>query len=54
MPVNRGEYLEDLGEGKRLSCPCSKLIKHYVMKTYGAVDVQIHIFLISALVEVEW
>jgi hypothetical protein len=26
------------------------LIKHYIIKTYGGVDVEIHIFLISAVV----
>jgi hypothetical protein len=30
------------------------LIKHYIMKTYGGVDVQIHVFLTSALVGGEW
>jgi hypothetical protein len=30
------------------------LIKHYVMKTYGGVDVYIDVFLTSALVEGEW
>jgi hypothetical protein len=30
------------------------LIKHYVMKVYGGVDIQIHIFLASTLVGGEW
>jgi hypothetical protein len=30
------------------------LTKHYAMKTYGGVDVYIHIFLTSALVRGEW
>jgi hypothetical protein len=30
------------------------LIKHYAMKAYGAVDIQIHIFLTSALAGGEW
>jgi hypothetical protein len=30
------------------------LIKHYAIKAYGGMDVQIHIFLISALVGGEW
>jgi hypothetical protein len=30
------------------------LTKHYTMKTYGAVKVQIHVFLTSALAEGEW
>jgi hypothetical protein len=30
------------------------LTKHYAMKTYGGVDVQIHVFLTSALVGGEW
>jgi hypothetical protein len=38
----------------RTSCPCAFLIKHYVMKAYGRVDVYIHIFLISALARDEW
>jgi hypothetical protein len=29
-------------------------IKHYAMKMYGGVDVQIHVFLTSALVGGEW
>jgi hypothetical protein len=29
-------------------------IKHYVMKAYGGADVEIHIFLTSALVGGEW
>jgi hypothetical protein len=32
---------------KRQSCPCA-------MKAYGGVDIQIHIFLTSALVGGEW
>jgi hypothetical protein len=27
------------GKGKRWSCPCAKLIKHYAMKMYGGVDI---------------
>jgi hypothetical protein len=34
--------------------PVLNLIKHYAMKAYGGVDVQIHIFLTSALVGGEW
>jgi hypothetical protein len=30
------------------------LIKHYAMKTYGGVDVQIQVLLTSALVRGEW
>jgi hypothetical protein len=30
------------------------LIKHYAMETCGGVDVEIHVFLISALVGGEW
>jgi hypothetical protein len=30
------------------------VIKHYAIKSYGGVDVQIHIFLTSALVGGEW
>jgi hypothetical protein len=30
------------------------LIKHYTMKAYGRVDVEIHIFLTSALAGGEW
>jgi hypothetical protein len=40
--------------GKRYSCRCAQLIKHYAMKVYGGVDVSIHIFLTSALVGGEW
>jgi hypothetical protein len=29
-------------------------MKHYAMKPYGGVDIQIHIFLTSALVGGEW
>jgi hypothetical protein len=29
-------------------------MKHYAMKVYGGVDVQIHVFLTSALVGGEW
>jgi hypothetical protein len=29
---------------------CPLLIKHYTLKTYGGVDVQIHVFSTSALV----
>jgi hypothetical protein len=32
--------------------PC--LTNHYAMKTYGEVDVQIHVFWTPALVECEW
>jgi hypothetical protein len=31
------------------SCPYAELIKHNSMKIYGRVDVQIHLFLKSAL-----
>jgi hypothetical protein len=34
------------------SCPC--LIKHYSIKEYGGVDVQIHIFLTSTLAGGVW
>jgi hypothetical protein len=30
------------------------VLKHYAMKTYGGVDVEIHIFLTSAIVGGEW
>jgi hypothetical protein len=30
------------------------LIKHYTMKAYGVVDVQIHVYLTSALIGGEW
>jgi hypothetical protein len=30
------------------------LTKHYAIKAYGGVEVQIHVFLISALVGDEW
>jgi hypothetical protein len=33
-------------------CPLTELIKHYAMKIYGGVDVQIEVFLISEVVEV--
>jgi hypothetical protein len=39
---------------KKKSCPCAKRIKHYAMKAYGGVDVEIHIFLTSALAGGEW
>jgi hypothetical protein len=39
---------------KRQSCPCAYLIKHYAVKAYGGMDVQIHIFLISVLLGGEW
>jgi hypothetical protein len=29
---------------------CAEVIKHYVIKTYGEVDVWIHVFLTSAVV----
>jgi hypothetical protein len=32
------------------SWPCAYLVKHYAMKAYGGVGVEIHIFLTSALV----
>jgi hypothetical protein len=35
---------------KRQSCPRAYVIKHYAVKAYGGVDVQIHIFLTSAVV----
>jgi hypothetical protein len=38
----------------RWNFPCALLIKHYTMKTYGGVDVYIHVFLTSALVGGEW
>jgi hypothetical protein len=37
-----------------VSCPSASLIKHYDMKAHGEVDVQIHVFLTSALVGGEW
>jgi hypothetical protein len=37
----------------RYSCPCA-IIKHYEMKAYGGVDVQIHVVLTSALVGGQW
>jgi hypothetical protein len=45
-------FLSELG--KRQSCPYDYLIKYYVMKMYGGVVVEIHVFLTSALVGVEW
>jgi hypothetical protein len=35
-------------------CPCAYLIKHYTVREYGRVDVQIHIFLTSVLAGGEW
>jgi hypothetical protein len=37
----------------RWSCPCA-LIKHYAMKTYGRVGVEIQVFLTFALAGREW
>jgi hypothetical protein len=31
-----------------------RLTKHYALKTYGEVDIQIHLFLTVALAGVEW
>jgi hypothetical protein len=36
------------------SCPYTNLVKHYVIKTYGGVDVWIHVFSTSTLVGGEW
>jgi hypothetical protein len=36
------------------SCPCGQLIKHCAMKTYGRVNIQINVFLTSALVGDQW
>jgi hypothetical protein len=41
-------------EKVKLSRPCAYLIKHYALKVYGGMDVQIHIFLTSALVRGGW
>jgi hypothetical protein len=38
--------------GKQVWIPRASLIKQYAMKTYGGMDLQIHILLTSALVEV--
>jgi hypothetical protein len=32
----------------------ASLIKHYAMKTYWGVDVEVHVFLTSALAGDEW
>jgi hypothetical protein len=39
---------------KMQTCSCAKLIKHYAMNTYGGVDVQIQVFLTSAVDGGEW
>jgi hypothetical protein len=38
----------------RQSCSCAELSKHYAMREYEEVHVQIHIFLTSAPVGGEW
>jgi hypothetical protein len=38
----------------KVKLSCAYLIKHYVMKTYGRLDVEIHMFLTSPLIGVEW
>jgi hypothetical protein len=42
------------GKGKKVKLFCAQLIKHYAMKGYRGVYVQIHILFTSALVEGEW
>jgi hypothetical protein len=55
LPPGRDALVTCLAEVcKTQSCPCNYLIKHYAMKAYGEVGVQIHVFLISALFRVEW
>jgi hypothetical protein len=39
---------------KRWSCPCAQRIKHYAIKTYEGVDIQIHISPTLALAGGEW
>jgi hypothetical protein len=50
MEVNGQLHVPTVVEGKVVPV----LIKHYAMKAYGGVDVQIHIVLTSALVGSEW
>jgi hypothetical protein len=42
--------IENIPEGKGKVAP----VLNYPMKAYGGMDIQIHIFLISALVGGEW
>jgi hypothetical protein len=49
--VKVGSFLISVKKGKAV--PVLKT-KHYAVKTYGGVDVQIHVFLTSALIGGEW